>query len=288
MIRKFAFVRSTGERLELNDPRLVFLQNPQGLGVEFKRDVYPITDGFFVAPPNVLNQLPFNGDLIFIDDGTAYERYRSVMRWILQSEDLKLSYQPTGGETFYKDIKLRSVGKSEIKEAALTCPVTFDVLTPWHRLSEHRMPIQFNKDSTRGKRYSYRYTYQYILDGGSGEVVFTGYGQLASSIEILLHGKMINPKITVRDMDTDTVLTIFNLDGLTVANNSDLFISTVPTRQGVWVDDASVLNKLELYDGLELFPQLKAGNKVKVSVEVSGSNPSHDGLIKVYTYFYTL
>lgn len=287
MIRQFSFLRPSGERLSLNAPDEIFLENPQGLGLSFTVDTYSLGDGFFVAPSVQAEQVLFQGELIFVNDGTAYERYESATNWLLTSESLTLLYQPYSGAMYYRDVKLERVEKSEITGISLVCPVSFVTLTPWYTPTSHKFALSFTAEGAAGKRYAYRYSYRYIEDHPAGTISVDVGGQLPGAVRITLYGLMQSPKVTVTDRLTGEVYGVIDLTGVVLNAGDSLVISSVRHNQGVWINGTNIIDRVELYDSVPLFPQLPPGRSVIIAVETTTVQQTDVGIVNVYEYYRT-
>lgn len=135
-VRKFKIINANNEVLDLMD-KDSFGYNPEGLGVSFDNSYYS-------AGPDFLdNELKYSmGKVSYYialgyvskDPYPAYSKMVSV----LSKTPLTLQYDVPDVGTFSRDVRVRSIDKSELDKASglLISKLELDCLTPWYAWEE--------------------------------------------------------------------------------------------------------------------------------------------------------
>ena len=135
-VRKFKIINANNEVLDLMD-KDSFGYNPEGLGVSFDNSYYS-------AGPDFLdNELKYSMGKVsyYIALGYVskdpYPAY-SKMVSILSKAPLTLQYDVPNTGLFYRDVRVKSIDKSELDKASglLISKLELDCLTPWYAWEE--------------------------------------------------------------------------------------------------------------------------------------------------------
>ena len=131
-VRKFKIINANNEVLDLMD-KDSFGYNPEGLGVSFDNSYYS------AGPDFLENELKYSmGNVSYYialgyvskDPYPAYSKMVSI----LSKAPLELQYDVPGVGAFYRDVRVKSIDKSEIDKASglLVSKLELDCLTPWY------------------------------------------------------------------------------------------------------------------------------------------------------------
>lgn len=131
-VRKFKIINANNEVLDLMD-KDSFGYNPEGLGVSFDNSYYS------AGPDFLENELKYSmGNVSYYialgyvskDPYPAYSKMVSI----LSKAPLTLQYDVPNVGLFYRDVRIKSIDKSEIdKESGLLISkLELDCLTPWY------------------------------------------------------------------------------------------------------------------------------------------------------------
>lgn len=286
MIRHFELENGVGERWSLTDTNTVFLIEPEGLGFSRSIEFGSLRDGFFAPYNDDAEQIEFRGTLkIANKDGRAYQRYQELVDWMMQADSLKLVYRPAMVDEFFLNIRIQALEKTELTMVWLDCPITLTALSPWYSATMQRIVVEQEEFIDQAKRYDYTYSYRYNLDQPSGTVQFEIGGHLPADIDLRLVGPAESPKVTVRDESDGVVVGIVDLTGLSVPSGSTLLISSVRNTAGVWLDGESVIDRLELYADVSVYPHVRQGHTATLKLELGGGSKPTSVQLRVFEYY---
>lgn len=183
-MRQFTIINGNGERYSLNEPSH-FLDKPQNLGAKFNSK-YQQLDSTFIRTARIARPDDIKGEIVFTGD-----YYGQYFRFIksLAVEPLKLEYVSNG--TYYADVDLKEIDKSEVSDGMLKCSIKFKRLSRWYRNETHLN----DRTVESGKVYDYTFPYTYTAD--EPEVVtITSDSGYSSPTKITIFGPCTNPEWT--------------------------------------------------------------------------------------------
>ena len=162
-IRRFWLRNSSGESYGLNGEKKIYSTGWAGLGVALSPSYADLNYGFFVSvneddepQNNITCTLVFTG-------GSPYADYTQFVNWLAASGTVSLAYDPTGAQTYYRDIKINYLQKGELNSVGwLEAPENVDeiVETEWEGLFR---PLQIvRNDITNG----YELPCKYVIHAG--------------------------------------------------------------------------------------------------------------------------
>lgn len=190
-VREFSLLNEKGQSYSLMDIKEhALLTEPNGLGYGYT-DEYQRLGYSFISNLRAIAQGTITGMLNFL----SYDNYRNLIDFIEKSEELRFSYTipyKNGEKTFYRDIQLSSIDKSEKRpNGVISEGVVFSCLSLWYsstiayytmQSGEGEMRWDFRWDP-RFSNYSVR-NLQYINDG-----------HVDAPIEVEIDGNVQNPTI---------------------------------------------------------------------------------------------
>ena len=275
-VREYAFVNDIGERVSLMEGVMLF--DVSGMGFESGTSYNEVSSGFFVAGQKADTQGQISGTLV-IPQPNAYNKYATLVDWLMSGHKLKLAYNCTG-EEFYADIAVKSLQKNEIKNGVLKSEIVLTCLSPWYRLSPQRLVMAADDTPLNYPRtYDYKYGISYLSNG----LQFTVGGHMEGALRFELAGPVTSPVITVRH--NGAVIGRMDLTGTTIASGETLVWSTVPTNCYIAKKTSSaetdLINACNVAD--TNFPRLPQGD-IEIELSVSGDRTTQ-AEVDIYEYF---
>lgn len=180
-VRQFKFKNRFGQEYDATRADALFWE-PDGLGWGIAPTLQNIGHGYVVTSKQL--DLPQPSGTMVFRNYTEYE----VFLDFVQSGGLVFCYKPL--DTWrYLDCYV-SIGKSEIDHDNnhLLCPITVHGTSQWY---EAVVAFESQEDDDGGKKYSYKYPYQYA--GGVSGAVEIENGLLDSYPRITIFGPAANP-----------------------------------------------------------------------------------------------
>lgn len=184
MIREFKLRNANDAVYDLNNLDN-FFHNFKGLGQEYKV-TYMQFGSRYSKSKEILNQKKISGTIRF----KSYEGFYNFSRFI-QHKPLVLEY--TSHETYYLDVSIDKLEKSEFEEGGLKCNISMTSLGTYYRTV--KKAILENDEESGGKVYPFEYPYTYT-DSASGEVIIQSDSVLESPCKIHIFGPCVNPNYT--------------------------------------------------------------------------------------------
>lgn len=177
-MRKFKLYNSLGKSYDLNDTN-TFFHDPSGFGFESDAD-YERIGSQFLQTESGLKQPEPSGKIKFSD----YKTYNEFAKF-LQNAPLKLEY--TAAETYYMDVNVNKLKKTELETMGLIVEIEFSGLGPWYLDT-----IKYMEDSSiTGKVYDYNWPYTYA-DSTQGIIKIESDSEIESPIKITAIGPVYN------------------------------------------------------------------------------------------------
>lgn len=190
MIRQFSLRNEYGQEYSLNDPATGFLQNPTGLGNA--KDFSFVAIGAAWMVNYIKNaQATISGELLFAG-AAPYDAYAAFVSFIRRSAELTLVYTTSFG-TFYKDVAITSLEKTEITEGqVLICPVSFAATSLWYT------PTSNNISIGTGEILALPFSLPTAFnDNTAGGVGVTNDGSEPGPFRVTLYGPITQPSIVL-------------------------------------------------------------------------------------------
>lgn len=178
-MRQFKLKNALGMSYDLNDKNH-FLYSMSGLGQKYDTD-YENIGNLYVKTEDILDQKNIRGKIRF----AGYKEYQEFVLFI-QHKPLVLEYTAYG--TYYMDVSIDQIDKSEMGSIGMTESVRINGLTSWYKI----MRAENNNDAGGGKVYPYTYPYSY-KDFASGEIRIQSDSAILSPCRIILMGPCKNP-----------------------------------------------------------------------------------------------
>lgn len=213
-MRKFKIKNSLGAEFDLMR-KDAFFHSPDGLGISYTTGTMNAGEGVFIETSRIEDQHFPTGEMVF----QGYEQYNEFARF-MESDGLVLCYSPMGSWQ-YMDIKLGSLGKSEIDASTrrLICPINFIGLTGWYAAN---VIYHTSSEQDGGKIYPYTYPYTYV-DESSGTITILNTGSRNATCRINILGGVINPAWSL--IKSGTVVATGKVD-VTIDNGNKLVVDS--------------------------------------------------------------
>lgn len=277
-MRKFYMVNSIGERIDLNDREGYLFTNPSGLGLTYDVSQADLEGGFYKRTKIQYPSQTIIGDLLILGD--SYQRYRDFVNWINKGKEISFVYRPFGTTEFYIDIEIESLEKTEINQYdCLICSLNMNTKTPWY--SPNVTVINVTPEiETNASRFDLQFDFAFVNDNTAGSISVSANGHIPSSIKIEIPGPVYNPSIEL--YKGSDLLGKMKLYDTAVSSGSTLVYSSLYTNSGVWIDDASQIDKLDLANNN--FFRIPLGDNYDIKI-VSDQQVPISAKVFVYDYF---
>ena len=274
-VREYAFVNDIGERVSLMEGVMLF--DVSGMGFDSGTSYSEVSSGFFVAGQKADTQGQISGTLV-IPQPNAYNKYATLVNWLMSGHKLKLAYNCTGDE-LYTDVDIKSLQKSEIKNGVVKSGMVLTCLSPWYKLSPQRLVMTADDTPLNYPRtYDYKYGISYLANG----LQFTVGGHMEGALQFRLPGPITSPVITVKH--NGAVIGRMDLTGTTIASGDTLEWSTVPSNCYIRTTgsaETDLINACNVAD--TNFPRLPQGD-IEIELSVSGDRTTQ-AEVDIYEYF---
>lgn len=192
MVREFNLVNEKGQKYSLMDIKnSCLLTEPNGLGYGYQT-TYEQLGNTFVINLKKIQQGQILGTLNFL----SYDNYRNIVNFIEASEELKfeytIPYKDVGSKTFYKDVEMQIIGKSEIQpNGVISESVTIDCLSLWYSSSVARFEMESGENEIR---WDFRWDSRFS-DYSHRSLTYVNEGHIEAPIQVIINGNVANPKI---------------------------------------------------------------------------------------------
>lgn len=191
-VRKFLIENEKGQQFRLdnlNDG--CFLTSPSDLGYSYRINF--VQQGYdFIENNRKIEQKKPNGTLYF----ESYDKIKEFCDFIESAQKLKWIYViPFENEekTYYRDVCIIKLDKTEKSGKWLACPVSFAGLSLWYEQNETIFKIEAHEDEMR---YNYRWNSRYI-DYDTRAIQFNNIGHVEAPIQVEIDGFVQNPTISI-------------------------------------------------------------------------------------------
>lgn len=204
MVREFSLLNEKNQKFSFMDIKnYCLLTEPSGLGISYDID-YAQLGNVFVTNTKKVSQGQIGGTVNFLN----YDNYKKLADFIAKAESLKLLYTipyNSGSKSFYRDVIVKSLGKTELGNTTgiLSEPIVFDCLSLWY---EPRIIRYEMETSTNQIIWDFEWDSRWI-GFSSSDIQFTNDGHIPASINLVLDGEVLNPKMELY-VENDLVQTI--------------------------------------------------------------------------------
>ena len=181
-IRSLILRNRDGETFNLNDTSS-FLEQIGGFGAEHRTTYEQIEDSF-VEVQDLIKQKRISGTLFF----PSYQQYKNFADFACK-KPLTLIY--TTFDTYYIDVQMDLIDKTEKKVGGLYCKVAFNALGLFYKTFTDKNVSGLSE----GKTYNYEYNYEYINNQAS-TLQFDVESQRQCPCKLIILGPAINPSWT--------------------------------------------------------------------------------------------
>lgn len=192
MVREFNLVNDKGQKYSLmNIKESCLLTEPTGLGYTYQTN-YEQLGNTFVVSVKKMQQGQILGQLNFL----SYDNYRNIINFIEASESLKfeytIPYNDVGEKTYYKDVEINTIGKSEIQpNGVISENITIDCLSLWYSSNVARFDMVAGENEIR---WDFRWDSRFS-DYSHRSLTYVNEGHTEAPIEVTINGSLVNPKI---------------------------------------------------------------------------------------------
>lgn len=191
-VRRFLIENEKGQQFRLDNLNEgCFLTSPGNLGYSYSIDFVQL--GFeFIENNRKIEQSNPNGIAYF----RSYDKIKEFVDFIESSLKLKWLYIvpfETGERTYYRDVILKKIEKTEKKGKWLACPVEFTSKSLWYEQNETIFKIETYEDEMR---YDYRLNSRYI-DYNIRAIQFNNKGHIEAPFQVEIDGFVQNPSISI-------------------------------------------------------------------------------------------
>lgn len=192
MVREFNLVNDKGQKYSLmNIKESCLLTEPTGLGYTYQTN-YEQLGNTFVVSVKKMQQGQILGQLNFL----SYDNYRNIINFIEASENLKfeytIPYNDVGEKTYYKDVEINTIGKSEIQpNGVISENITIDCLSLWYSSNVARFDMVAGENEIR---WDFRWDSRFS-DYSHRSLTYVNEGHTEAPIEVTINGSLVNPKI---------------------------------------------------------------------------------------------
>lgn len=192
-VRSFSLINEYGQEYSLNNAGTTGLfTEPQGLGYSFSVNYIDIGDAF-IRTKKKAKQGMIPGKLIF-GSNKPYELYEKFSEFVRGSRELRLIYQTPGSSvSYYRDVDLVKIEKTEIEESVLKCPVEFYCKSLFYSNTRNN----FTVSSVEGElRYDITWPARYN-DYSERTILLSNTGDVDAPFTLVLQGYCENPTVTL-------------------------------------------------------------------------------------------
>lgn len=189
-VRKFLLENEKGQQFRMDNlDEGCFLVSPSDLGYSYKID-FVRTGNNFIENNREIQQKNPSGTAYF----KTYDKVKEFVDYIENSNKLKWAYIVpfvSGEKTYYRDVVIVKLDKTEKTGKWLACPVEFAGLSLWYEETTIEYTIEPMEDEMRWDFY----WDSYFNDSNSTNVEYTNKGQVEAPIQVEIDGAVSNPKI---------------------------------------------------------------------------------------------
>lgn len=192
MKRRFYLQNELGQQIDMNDlNNSCLLTSPQNLGCSYASNFDQIGNTFIESNRKIEQKNP-TGILNF----KTYDKCKEIIDFIEKAEKLKWVYilpYTTGSKTYFRDVSLKSLDKSEKSIAKLACPIEFNGLSLWYEENITTYTISAENNELR---WDFKWDSRFV-DYDVRRLQFINKGHTEAPIAVEIDGHVINPKISL-------------------------------------------------------------------------------------------
>lgn len=286
-MRLFYFENENGDRIPLNNENGIFLYKPTGLGMETEHGYSESKTGFFTRTKDVITQSSPGFTLVFPPgEDSPYERFRTLMDWLMPEESIYFVYCPYGTNEYYRKVDIASISKEELDEyGSLRSSVSLKVLSPWY-LPEP-IHINFGDEDENAMRHDFDYDddLAYAVGGMDYRLEILDRGHIPSAIKLTFKGQATNPVIFLKGIYTGKIYGSCNIEGEFTPNDTLVF-STAEQDSYIKKIDAFG-EETDLLDSIDITtnPFFRVPLNEPCEFRLSGDNVYGDTDVLLYIYY---
>lgn len=191
-VRRFILENEKGQQFRLDNLNEgCFLTSPSELGYSYNIDFVQLENEFIENNRKIQQKRP-KGTLYF----KSYDKIKEFGDFVESSKKLKWLYIiPFEKEekTYYRDVVIVKLDKTEKAGKWLACSVEFAGLSLWYEQSETILKIETYEDEMR---YNYRWNSRYI-DYNTRAIEFHNKGHIEAPFQVEIDGFVQNPTISI-------------------------------------------------------------------------------------------
>lgn len=191
-VRRFLLENEKGQQFRLdNIHEGCFLTSPSELGYSYNIDFVQVGCDFIENNRKISQKNP-KGTLYF----ESYDKVNEFINFVEHSQKLKWLYiVPFALEdkTYYRDVTIIDLAKTEKVGRWLACPVEFAGKSLWYEQNETIFKIETYEDEMR---YPFYWNSRYI-DYNTRSMQFNNRGHVEAPIQVEIDGFVQNPQISI-------------------------------------------------------------------------------------------
>lgn len=280
-VREFSLLNEKGQSYSLMDIKEhALLTEPSGLGYGYT-DEYQRLGYSFISNLRAIQQGSITGTLNFLE----YDNYKNLVDFIEKSDKLRFSYTipyQSGEKTFYRDIQISSIDKSEIQpNGVISEGVTFDCLSLWYSSTVAYYTMQGGDNEMR-----WNFTWDARFSNYSvRSLTYINEGHVDAPIELEIDSNVQNPKLQLYVegelwQEIPFTITIGNYEKLLYGTKEDDFYLLKEQADGTKVNIFN-LGVVDLdNDNVLRIPKGKS-----CELRILADNDITKATITIYTYY---
>lgn len=189
-VRKFLLENEKGQQFDMNDYKEGCLfTNPYELGYSHKSE-FERLGNTFIEDNRVIEKKDPSG----IANFKSYDKYKEFVDFIEASNNLKFLYIipfQNGDKTYYRDVSIKEIQKTEKEVRRLACPIIFNGLSLWYEENTIMYTIELQNNEIR---WDFRWDSRF-LDYNSRSLSYINRGHIEAPILVEINGYILNPQI---------------------------------------------------------------------------------------------
>lgn len=177
----------------------------------------------------------------------SYLKIRAFRVWYGKHIKSKtVLYYRNDNEEKWIDCIIKEFGSTEVDTRINTIPLTIQALSPFYQLRQKQIMAAI---TVSGKNYAYDYPYSYgggVLENATFENTF--FEDIP--LRIRVHGKVVNPQVSLKYEDEVDAYTIVRFTDLTINEGQILEIDAINSRILLYAS-AEDTNPTDVYDQVD-------------------------------------
>lgn len=191
-VRRFLLENEKGQQFRLDNlSEGCFLTSPTNLGYSYSIDFVQLGSDFIENSRKIQQKNP-SGTLYF----RSYDKVKEFCDFVECSKKLKWIYIipfEAGERTYYRDVSLVKLDKTEKSGKWLACPVEFAGLSLWYEQNETIFNIETFENEMR---YPFTINSRYIKYN-TRSIQVQNRGHIEAPIQVVIDGFVKNPSISI-------------------------------------------------------------------------------------------